>query len=309
MVRGPSGRSIAGCPPSLPGRRRRASRRRGVLAEIRRTTAPDVQYSGRWTEDWTIRYGHRLRQPSGGVQWPSIPSRASRSVGPGSRSRGSGSAARRSAGCSARSPTTTRATIVRRAWDLGIRYFDTAPLYGYGDAERRIGSVLARPAARRVRALDEGRPARPDAGRDRPRRRASTASASTAATTPSMSARGPERIVFDYSRRRRPAVDRGEPGAARARPDRHRPHPRPGRPLAGRDRRGVPGPRQAPRAGRDPGHRRRHEPVGDARPLRPRDRHRRVPPRRPLHAARPGRARRAAAGLRASAASRCSSAG
>ena len=21
---------------------------------------------------------------------------------------------------------------VRRAWDLGIRYFDTAPLYGYG---------------------------------------------------------------------------------------------------------------------------------------------------------------------------------
>jgi D-threo-aldose 1-dehydrogenase len=31
---------------------------------------------------------------------------------------------------------------VRRAWDLGIRLFDTAPLYGYGDAERRVGAVL-----------------------------------------------------------------------------------------------------------------------------------------------------------------------
>ena len=26
-----------------------------VLAEIKRTTAPVVQHSGRWTEDWTIR--------------------------------------------------------------------------------------------------------------------------------------------------------------------------------------------------------------------------------------------------------------
>jgi D-threo-aldose 1-dehydrogenase len=32
---------------------------------------------------------------------------------------------------------------VRRAWDLGIRYFDTAPLYGYGASERRFGAVLA----------------------------------------------------------------------------------------------------------------------------------------------------------------------
>jgi D-threo-aldose 1-dehydrogenase len=28
------------------------------------------------------------------------------------------------------------------AWDLGIRYFDTAPLYGYGLSERRIGAAL-----------------------------------------------------------------------------------------------------------------------------------------------------------------------
>ena len=32
---------------------------------------------------------------------------------------------------------------VSRAWELGIRYFDTAPLYGYGASERRIGSALA----------------------------------------------------------------------------------------------------------------------------------------------------------------------
>ena len=32
---------------------------------------------------------------------------------------------------------------VERAWDLGIRLFDTAPLYGYGTAERRLGAVLA----------------------------------------------------------------------------------------------------------------------------------------------------------------------
>jgi D-threo-aldose 1-dehydrogenase len=31
---------------------------------------------------------------------------------------------------------------VDRAWDLGIRYFDTAPLYGYGTSERRMGAAL-----------------------------------------------------------------------------------------------------------------------------------------------------------------------
>jgi D-threo-aldose 1-dehydrogenase len=33
-------------------------------------------------------------------------------------------------------------TTIRRAWDLGVRLFDTAPLYGYGASERRFGSVL-----------------------------------------------------------------------------------------------------------------------------------------------------------------------
>jgi len=32
---------------------------------------------------------------------------------------------------------------LRHAWDLGIRYFDTAPLYGYGASERRFGAALA----------------------------------------------------------------------------------------------------------------------------------------------------------------------
>jgi D-threo-aldose 1-dehydrogenase len=32
---------------------------------------------------------------------------------------------------------------IRRAWDRGIRYFDTAPHYGLGLSERRLGSTLA----------------------------------------------------------------------------------------------------------------------------------------------------------------------
>jgi D-threo-aldose 1-dehydrogenase len=32
--------------------------------------------------------------------------------------------------------------VVNRAWELGIRYFDTAPYYGSGNAERRLGAGL-----------------------------------------------------------------------------------------------------------------------------------------------------------------------
>jgi D-threo-aldose 1-dehydrogenase len=32
---------------------------------------------------------------------------------------------------------------IEHAWDLGIRYFDVAPLYGYGTSERRLGRSLA----------------------------------------------------------------------------------------------------------------------------------------------------------------------
>src|ERR1700677_1133273 len=31
---------------------------------------------------------------------------------------------------------------VRQAWTLGLRYFDTAPLYGHGLSEQRVGAAL-----------------------------------------------------------------------------------------------------------------------------------------------------------------------
>ena len=36
----------------------------------------------------------------------------------------------------------TAHAVVERAWQLGIRYFDTAPLYGVGLSERRLGAAL-----------------------------------------------------------------------------------------------------------------------------------------------------------------------
>jgi D-threo-aldose 1-dehydrogenase len=35
-------------------------------------------------------------------------------------------------------------TLLDDAWQAGIRYYDTAPFYGYGDSERRLGRSLAR---------------------------------------------------------------------------------------------------------------------------------------------------------------------
>ena len=34
------------------------------------------------------------------------------------------------------------ADVIQHAWDAGIRYFDTAPLYGHGLAEARLGHGL-----------------------------------------------------------------------------------------------------------------------------------------------------------------------
>lgn len=36
----------------------------------------------------------------------------------------------------------TAAATVERCWDLGVRFYDTAPVYGYGNAERAVGEVL-----------------------------------------------------------------------------------------------------------------------------------------------------------------------
>jgi D-threo-aldose 1-dehydrogenase len=51
---------------------------------------------------------------------------------------------------------------IEHAWDLGIRYFDVAPLYGYGTAERRLGRVLAaHPRADVVLSTKVGKLVRP----------------------------------------------------------------------------------------------------------------------------------------------------
>lgn len=39
-------------------------------------------------------------------------------------------------------PEAESAATLGRAWDIGVRYFDTAPLYGYGLSERRVGAAL-----------------------------------------------------------------------------------------------------------------------------------------------------------------------
>jgi aryl-alcohol dehydrogenase-like predicted oxidoreductase len=51
---------------------------------------------------------------------------------------------------------------VEAAWDAGIRYFDTAPLYGHGQSEQRLGRVLrSRPRGDYVLSSKVGRLLRP----------------------------------------------------------------------------------------------------------------------------------------------------
>jgi D-threo-aldose 1-dehydrogenase len=62
------------------------------------------------------------------------------------------------------------AGVLAAAWDAGIRFFDTAPMYGNGSAERRLGAFLrGKPRASYVLATKVGRllrrPAR-DEGED-----------------------------------------------------------------------------------------------------------------------------------------------
>ncbi len=52
--------------------------------------------------------------------------------------------------------------VVERAWELGLRYFDTAPQYGSGLAERRVGAALrGRPRDEFVLSTKVGRLLRP----------------------------------------------------------------------------------------------------------------------------------------------------
>ncbi|WP_410659714.1 aldo/keto reductase [Amycolatopsis sp. lyj-112] len=59
----------------------------------------------------------------------------------------------------------TAEATVRQAWDEGIRYFDTAPHYGLGLSERRLGAALsAYPRAEYVVSTKVGRVLEPDPG-------------------------------------------------------------------------------------------------------------------------------------------------
>lgn len=66
----------------------------------------------------------------------------------------------------------TFAATVDAAWDLGLRLFDTAPLYGKGVSESRLGTALAgRPRDAFVLSTKVGRLLRPDAPPDPETRR------------------------------------------------------------------------------------------------------------------------------------------
>ena len=63
-----------------------------------------------------------------------------------------------SATSSTRSTTSRRSATVDAAWDAGVRYFDTAPHYGLGLSERRLGAALRdRPRAAYTLSTKVGR--------------------------------------------------------------------------------------------------------------------------------------------------------
>jgi D-threo-aldose 1-dehydrogenase len=62
---------------------------------------------------------------------------------------------------------TAAVETIERAWEAGIRFFDTAPLYGFGNSERRLGLALAkRPRTEFALATKVGRLLRGDAPPD-----------------------------------------------------------------------------------------------------------------------------------------------
>jgi predicted aldo/keto reductase-like oxidoreductase len=50
------------------------------------------------------------------------------------------------------------AATVDAAWQQGIRYFDTAPLYGAGLSEMRVGRALAKHKRGQHATVDRGQP-------------------------------------------------------------------------------------------------------------------------------------------------------
>jgi D-threo-aldose 1-dehydrogenase len=89
-------------------------------------------------------------------------------------------------------------TTVHHAWDIGVRLFDVAPLYGYGNAERRFGMALSdRPREEYVLSTKVGRLVRATGeippGADIDHQRFGGRDDAFYVGT------GPARIVFDYS--------------------------------------------------------------------------------------------------------------
>jgi D-threo-aldose 1-dehydrogenase len=76
--------------------------------------------------------------------------------------------------------------MVRAAWDAGVRYVDTAPFYGVGSAERRVGDALReKPRDEWVLSTKVGRLLKPRCGQE--------------ATTDGRLAPMPFTVVYDYS--------------------------------------------------------------------------------------------------------------
>lgn len=99
------------------------------------------------------------------------------------------------------------------AWDAGIRYFDVAPWYGLGLAERRFGRFLSRkPRDEFVISSEVGKLMR--AGRE------NEAKTYVPFTT------SPNNAAFRLQCERRAAFHRGQPPAHGARPARHHVRPR-----------------------------------------------------------------------------------
>ena len=87
---------------------------------------------------------------------------------------------------------------VRHAWSLGVRTFDTAPLYGYGASERRMGAALAgQPRDAFVLSTKVGRLVRATAGI--PAGADIDRQALDGREDAYYVVRDPVRIVFDYS--------------------------------------------------------------------------------------------------------------
>jgi D-threo-aldose 1-dehydrogenase len=149
-------------------------------------------------EDWTIRYGDRRvnHWRSGRMAFDPVARVPLARTGLSVTRLGFGGA---SIGgiYSAVSDADAQATV-RRAWDLGIRLFDTAPLYGYGASERRVGAGLRdEPRDSFVLSTKVGRlvrlPAEIPPGADIDLQRFGGRDDAFYVVD------GPERIVFDYS--------------------------------------------------------------------------------------------------------------